>query len=338
MFWKMVMLLRLNLRQRGVNMKKAKFQAHVANLTRSQLEDALRSVSEFSNLESWKMKHLGIGEMMHTYVLSKGSKRYFVKEVKPHEAQVNYFLCVLDLEHLPSAVYPQLLDKNVLVMPFIEGGMMPETDRRPDYSLLRDFIQFQNKMNDRRFFDRYNKLGLHNFGRVDEGFFKRRVARNLKAGRANLIKAKKKYHLPIIEKYIEIADFLKLSQDKISEDFAGMPFARQHHDLREDNILGKKHNLIDWGSSYGYGPFMYDLSIFLVHDKRALDIFMKESEIAKKATKEQINRWLYAALADRFDDFCKWLIMPGMPFESSKSRLKKALEYNYKTYKYLLER
>jgi hypothetical protein len=316
---------------------KAKFQAHVANITRRELEEVLRSIPEFSDFNCWELKHLGIGEMMHTYILSKGNKRYFVKEVKPHEAQANYFLSILGLEHLPTTLYPELLDKKVLVMPFIEGGMMRERKRRIDYGLLHDFIKFQNKMNDKSFFDKYNRLGIHNFGRVDEGFFKGRVVRNLKAGRLNLLKAKRKYHIPIIDKYIEIADFLKPFANKISEEFASMPFARQHHDFREDNIISKRHLLIDWGSSYGYGPFMYDLAIFLIHDKKALNIFIKESNIARKATKEQIKRWLYVALVDRFDDFCKWHLKPGTPNEISKIRLKKVLEYNYKTYEYLLK-
>lgn len=321
-------------------MKKLKFQAHVANITKDQLEEILRSVPEFSDLKNWEMKHLGIGEMMHTYILSKGNRKYFVKEVKPHEAQVNYFLSILNLKHLPYAVYPELLEKNVLVMSFIGGGMMPEVKRKINYGLLKDFIKFQNRMNNKRFFDKYNKQGLNNFDekgvKSKNGFFIKRGPKNLKIGRQNLLKLKIKYHLPIIDKYIEIADFLKPNQKEISSDFGSMPFARQHHDLREDNIIGRDHKLIDWGSSYGYGPFMYDLAIFLVHDKKALDIFMKESDMTRKVSKEQIQRWLYVALADRFNDFCKWHIRLGTPNERSKSRLKKALEYNYLTYKKLI--
>jgi len=322
-------------------MKRAKFQAHVGELTWSQIQDALQSIKEFSNLKEWHIKHLGIGEMTHTYFLTRGSKEYFIKEVKPHEAQVNYFLCKLIFKHLPHAVYPELLDKKVLVLRQISGGMMPEKSRILDYGLLEDFIAFQNKMNDRHFFDRYNKFGINNFEmRSDKtrgGFFVERGPRNLKIGRLNLLKAKKKYKLAIIDKYIEIANHLKPIQPEISKEFGQMPFARQHHDFREDNILGKNHMLIDWGSSYGYGPFMYDLSLFLVSDKNALNILMKKSEIANRYSREQVERWIYVALADRFNDFCKWHIAPGTPNERTKARLQKALEYNYQTYKNLLK-
>lgn len=317
-------------------MKKAKFQAHVANMTQEQLKEVLRSVREFSNLESWNLKHLGIGEMLHTYTLSKGKKKYFVKEVKPHEAQVNYFLCILKLKHLSHAVYPELLEKNVLVLPFIKGGMMPQIDRKIDLNLIRDFTKFQNRLNDKEFFEKHNKFNLKNFSKKNDGWLTGRLQRNLAAGRINLVKLKKKYGWKIIDKYIEIADFLKLEENKLSEEFANMPFARQHHDFREDNILGKEHNLLDWGSSYGYGPFLYDLCLFLVNNKKAFDIFIKNSSIAKKYSKKQLERWLYVALADRFDDFCKWHLKSGTPNLISKTKLKNVLDYNYKTYKYLL--
>jgi hypothetical protein len=318
-------------------MRKAKFQAHVANLSFDQIKEALKCIVEFKNLEKWHIKHLGIGEMMHTYILSKGNKKYFVKEVKPHEAQVNYFLSIIKLKHIPFAVYPRLLDKNILVLNFIEGGMMPQKDRKIDIDLLKDFIKFQNKMNDKKFFDKYNIFKLNNFSTKNEGWFTGRLQRNLAAGRENLVKLKRKYNLPIIDKYLEIADYLKLDQDNISVEFANMPFARQHHDLREDNIIGKKHKLIDWGSSYGYGPFMYDLCLFLVNNKKAFDIFIKNSDIAKKYSIQQVKRWLYVALADRFDDFCKWHLRPGTPNLISKNKLKNVLNYNYKTYRYLLK-
>ena len=318
-------------------MKKVKFRGHVKNLEFNQIKAALIKIPEFSDFDSWKIKRLEVGEMHHTYLFFKSNKKYFIKEVKPHEAQVNYFLSILRLKHLPYSIYPKLLEKNILVLDFIEGGMMPQKNRKIDLDLVKNFAIFQNKMNDKSFFNKYNAFKLNNFSTKNDGWFTGRLQRNLAAGKINLIKLKKKYGWQIINKYLEIAEYLNLDQDKISEDFANMPFARQHHDLREDNILGKKHKLIDWGSSYGYGPFMYDLCLFLVGNKKAMQIFTKTSNIARKASKEQLKRWLYVALADRFDDFCKWHLRPRTPNLASKAKLRKILEYNYKTYKYLLD-
>ena len=318
-------------------MKKAKFQGHVKNITLKQIKFTLKSIPEFFDLNTWKIKHLGIGEMYNTYVFSKGKKKYFIKEVKPHEAQVNYFLSILKFKHIPYSVYPELLMKNILVLKFIEDGMMPLKDRIIDLNLLKEFTVFQNKMNDKKFFDKYNKIRLNNFSRKNNGWFTSRLERNLIFGRANLFKLKKKYNLSIIDRYIEIADFIKLDENRVSKDFADMPFARQHHDLREDNIIGKKHKLVDWGSSYGYGPFMYDVCLFLVNNKKAFNLFIKSSDIAIKASKERLKRWLYVALADRFTDFCKWHLREGTPNLVSKAKLDKVLKFNYQTYKDLLK-
>jgi hypothetical protein len=318
-------------------MKKARFQAHVKNMEFSDITKELAKIPEFSNIKDWKIKRLGIGEMFHTYIFSKGKKKYFIKETKEHEAQVNYFLAVLKLGHIPYSVYPELLKKNILVLNFIEGGMMPQTNRKIDLDLLKDFTIFQNKMTNKKFFDRYNILKLDNFSTKNDSWFTGRLQRNLAAGKENLIKLKRKYGWKIIDNYIKIADFLKLDEDNISKEFADMPFARQHHDLREDNIIGKKHKLIDWGSSYGYGPFVYDVCLFLINNKKAFDTFVKNSDIAKKYSRKQLERWLYVALADRFDDFCKWHLKPGTPNLISKNKLNRILNYNYKTYKYLLK-
>jgi hypothetical protein len=316
-------------------MKKVRFQGHVKNLDFFHIKNELKKIKEFSDFSNWKIKKLNVGEMHHTYIFSKEKKRYFIKEVKLHEAQVNYFLSILKLKHLPYSNYPEILRKNILILDFIDGGMMKQKSRKIDLDLVKDFAIFQNKMNDKKFFNRNNKFKLNNFSKKNNGWFTGRFERNLVYGKINLIKLKKRYKFPIINRYIQIADALKINENKISSEFANMPFARQHHDLREDNIIGKEHKLIDWGSSYGYGPFMYDLCLFLFDDK-TLNIFVKNSDIARKASKEQIKRWLYVALADRFTDFCKWHLRFGTPNLASKSRLKRILEYNYKTYKHLL--
>ena len=318
-------------------MKKSEFQGTIKEMEFSEIEKALKNIEEFSDFKSWSLKRLKIGEMYHTYVLSKGNKKYFIKEIKPHEAQILYFLNKINLKHIPGAVNLRLLDKKILLSEFIEGHMLKF--RKIDLGLLNDFIIFQNKMKDKKFFDRYNHFKLKNYSNSDNGFFKSRFKSELKTGRMNLINAKRKYTIPIIDKYLQICDYLKLNQDKISEDFSKMPFTRQHHDFKENNIIKSKNGdiLIDWGSSYGYGPFMYDLAIFLIHDKKALKILMNKSNLANKYSKAQIERWLYVSLAYRYTDFTNWYIRKKAPNLESEIKLKKILNYNYKTYSYLLK-
>ena len=150
---------------------KKKYLSYIGKLSKRDFMDILKEVKEFKNLNNWKIKKLNVGETIHTYILEKGKKRYFTKEVKPHEAQVNYFLSILKLKSLPYSIYPELLSKGILVMPFIKGRMLRE--KKISDSLLRDFVTFQNKMDDKSFSERYNITKLRNFSQKDGGFFRK---------------------------------------------------------------------------------------------------------------------------------------------------------------------
>ena len=93
----------------------------IGELSLEKIKELLRKEAKFKNLDSWKFEHLSIGEMKHKYKLSKGKEVYFIKEVKPHEAQMEYFLTKLKLPHLPYSEYPDLLKKGVLIRKFIKG-------------------------------------------------------------------------------------------------------------------------------------------------------------------------------------------------------------------------
>jgi hypothetical protein len=312
-----------------------KFLGHISNLDYGHIKRELNKITEFSDLSSWKIKKLNIGEMEHTYLFSKGDKKYFVKEVKPHEAQVNYFLCSLKLNHLPYSIHPELLKKRILVMPYLKGKMLRK--RKIDYNLLGDFIKFQNKMHNRIFFSKNNIMNLKNYSNKDEGFCIKNFNRDWNVGYKNIINLKKIYNLDIISKFIEIIDKINSERDKIIKEFSQMPFARQHHDFREDNILVTKKGqmLIDWGSSYGYGSFMYDYADFLINDRKALNLVVNESIFCKKVSKEKVKRWLYVSLIKKMFNMLCWYIPKGHHNIATKKRAKKMLEYEYKTYKVL---
>jgi aminoglycoside phosphotransferase (APT) family kinase protein len=115
-----------------------------------------------------------------------------------------------------------------------------------------------------------------------------------------------------------------------------MPFARQHHDFREGNILGENPQvIIDWGSSYGHGPFLYDLAPFLLNHQENLAIFIQHSDICKQAGRTAIKRWLYVAACARFMTFFTY-IRERADCEKVKD-LEAFLEYHYQTYGSLLQ-
>ena len=274
--------------------------------------------------------------MEHTYKISKGNKKYFLKELKPHEAQMEYFLSKLKLKSLPFSLYPKLLKQKILVRQFIVGRML--RSKNIDLKLIKDFAIMRNKMRNKSYFDKFNILKLKNYSQKDDGFYKKDLEGNFSKAMKVLNKLDK-YCLDEVENFKKILNLLKKDKLNIVKDFVNMPFAKQHQDFREDNIIVEKgrHKLIDWGSAYGYNPFMYDVAPFLVNNPKVLRMFTQTSKNCKGVSKEQISRWVYVALAARFLD----IIMSRLHFSENRTNTredcKKYLAYEYKTYRRLLD-
>jgi len=304
----------------------------IKSLSLKQIKSVLKE--EF---EGFKFEHIPLGEMYHTYKISKGKQTFFVKEVKIHEAQMEYFLSKLKYGHLPYSIFPKFLEKGILVRQYIKGNML--RSKNIDLGLVRDFACMRSEMNDKRFFNKHNIFKLDNFSRKDGGFYAKSLSQSFDFAPKRL-KELDKYKLREVEDYWEIYKHLKKNKKEIIKGFVSMPFAKQHQDFREDNIivdkLGKQ-NLIDWGSSYGYHPFMFDPAPFLVYNKKALKTYMDNLNFCKRASDAQISRWLYVGLAAKFFDNVKWRLDPSEYRADTKVKCKKYLAYEYETFKYLLE-
>jgi len=302
-----------------------------------EIKEILKKEKDFKDISKWKFEHIKLGEMQHKYKISKGKRVYFVKELKIHEAQMEYFLSVLKLEHLPYSLYPKLLNEKVLVRKFILGKML--RSKKIDLGLLRDFVIMRNKLNNEKFFDKYNILKLKNYSQKDDGFYEKGLKGNF-AYAPRVLKKLGKYKLKEVDDFWKILRHIKKDKKSIIKDSVNMPFAKQHQDFREDNIIvGKdgKQKLIDWGSSYGYRSFMYDPVPFLVNNPRALKAYIKNSDNCKGISDEQIKRWIYVALAARFLDVIRWRLHPNEKRAETKKSCKKFLSYEYKTYRELLK-
>lgn len=159
----------------------------------------------------------------------------------------------------------------------------------------------QNRLNDVEYFNRNNpqKYSLCRFSDRDNAFFRRGYIESFELGYRNLINLRERYSPSIVQKFIQLVEFLTEDKERIVDELANMPFAWQHHDFREDNIIGEKQVLVDWGSSYGYGPFMYDLAPFWLNNRRSLEVYTGSSEICRKEAKLRIERWVYVSAAVR---------------------------------------
>ena len=196
----------------------------------------------------------------------------------------------------------------------------------------------RNTMNDKDFFDKYNIFSLKNYSQKDDGFYKKGLENNFLYAPKSLEKLDK-YKLKEVDYFWKILKHVNKDKNKIIADYVNMPFAKQHQDFREDNIIvtiDNKQKLIDWGSSYGYHPFMQDLAPFLISNPKALKTYTKFSDNCKKATNQQIKRWLYVALVVRFLGVIRWRLDPCEQRANTKENCRKYINYEYETYQELL--
>jgi hypothetical protein len=293
----------------------------------SELTRHLKTKAEFSDLDRWTITAEELGRTsQHTYRLRRDDKDYFLKEVKDNERDILKRLVPLHLRHVIKVVYPDLLDSSILVAVYVRGGPIKSKDLEP--GLIRDFAAIQNHFNSSAFVSEAPK---------DDGFFFGRfLIRCFETGYNKLLQLQAR-GFTVVNRYVEIAEHLMQGQNQIVAEFSAMPFAQQHHDLREGSILGSNPQvIIDWGSSYGYGPFLYDLAPFLFNHKQNLEVLVQHSDICRGANPSTIERWLYIATCARFMSFFTYLQEQA---EAEKVLDVEAfLEYHYETYGGLLQR
>ncbi|MBN1399558.1 MAG: hypothetical protein JXA74_01900 [Anaerolineae bacterium] len=269
-----------------------------------QLEAVLRHEPAFSDLAAWAVTPvLGGSISPHTYRFQREGADYFVKEVKPNEARTLRLLAALDLCIAPRVIYPALLQEAVLVSEFIVGEH-PHC-KRLEPQLIVGLAELHNALNDEERVRRAAPEVAFRLAREDDGFYRRSITRCMDEGYAQLLRLKR-HGLAIVDEWVALADHLRARQARLSDAFVSMPFAWLHHDFREGSILGHPQRLIDWGSSYGHGPFLFDLAPFLVEDPAGLALFCAHSNICASVDRETIWGWLQAANGACFFGFLLW--------------------------------
>ena len=209
-----------------------------------------------------------------------------------------------------------------------------------DLNLIKEFAIMRNRLNEKRFFNEYNILKVKNFSQKDDGFCEEGIRKSFSQAQ-KILKKLNKYKLQEIDDFLEILKELGKNKGGIINDYISMPFAKQHQDFREDNIITDAkgtQKLIDQGSSYGYNPFLYDVAPFVVNNPKALNHYIKYSNNCNGISKEQIQKWLYAALVSRFFDVIKYRLHADEGRVNTREDCKKYLKYELKTYKWLIER
>ena len=292
----------------------------------------LQSSPTFHELERWTITDTDSGMTSpNSYRLQRGDRDYFVKEIKENEKRILGFLAHSGLEIAPRIVCPELLAQGIVVYEYVHGTALKSKMLPP--KLIRDYALLQNLLNREHVLRQTEALRGYTFDGVDDGFYRNSITRCIDQGYENLLQLRA-YDLPIVQAFVEIADHIRAYRTAITDDFAGMPFGWLHHDFREAHIIGDPPKLIDWGSSYGHGPFLFDLAPFLTNDARGLDTFIAHSDICRSATRAEIERWLYAANCASLGAFMLWRLgeLGYASLKQTRESCRTLLAYEYPSY------
>jgi Ser/Thr protein kinase RdoA (MazF antagonist) len=152
----------------------------------------------------------------------------------------------------------------------------------------------------------------HGFGwsAKDDGYYRKNTGTDLSGPVKCVQRAKRKFGWPVCDVYLEALASIEGRMTRIAREYVGMPFARLHYDLREDNVVGKPQRLADWGSSYGQGMFMYDVAIHIGGDAQARKAFVETSDICRKASERDVAGWLWLATCIRLTEKA-WAMDPN---------------------------
>lgn len=267
-----------------------------------QIKNLLIASGRFDDLDRYDISPVAGGTVSsNVYRLRRDGGDYLVKEVQPNERNTMQLLHRLGLAICQEIVCPELLEQFVLVTPFIAGE--PARGKSLEPELVADYAAMQNALNTRALFDSGNVPPRCKFTAADEGGFARGlIARGCTQGLKNL----QAVQLPVAKRYLAMADRIARDQERIADAHGSMPFGWLHHDFREANILGTPQTLVDWGSSWGHGPFLFDLAPFLALDDAAMRAFAAHSDICRQETQAEIDHWLRAALCAVFCGFLLW--------------------------------
>ena len=289
----------------------------------SALRARLETVPELSDLGTWEATPIsGGGTSRNVYRLRCGDRDLFVKEIKANERETWKLLSSLLLTHVQRLIHPKLLEHDILIVEYLVGGAIGHRDAI-EPGVIRDMAIVQNHLP-------HPELVADHPHRDD--FHGRYLAECLELAERSVVDLTA-LGIRGLEGYREVMSLLITQREQIVAEYAGMPSGWLHHDFREENILaGPPQFVADWGSSYGPGPFLFDLAPFLFGCPARLEVFTKSSELCDGTSRQAVERWLYIATAAR----CASLLRYALLLRPLRDELESYLAYHLEVYRGLL--
>jgi len=247
-----------------------------------ELIDLLLTEPDLADAHSAEVTPIAGGLTSPLHVRVRGGRYDLaVKLARNHERDILLRMQPLGLTHVERVLYPRLLQRNVLVTSYDASG--PIRDLRLAPTLVAEFAHIQNTLSVPSAHD--------DKGRAFYGTGAERWAR----GAVERWRALRTVS-PIVDRYEPLIGLIDRARDTLPTAYGGLPFARMHHDFREQNILaGPPQRIVDWGSSYGDGPFLFDLAPFCLGDATTWRVYRENSRICQAASPDQLRTWLWIA-------------------------------------------
>lgn len=212
-------------------------------------------------------------------------RRLVVKETRPNETLILRVLAHLGSDVSPRIHHPELLKASLLVWEYVT----PATPGPVSAALAQAYARFQNVTEDGTIFDELALPAKRDKSGHD--FYADTLIRCLAQGRENVRKMER-IGLQTPWTICEVLELVGAHPNELADGFGAAPFAWIHNDFRDENIVGADgdgggQRLIDWGSSYGYGPYLYDIAPYLLESDEAMRAYGAESTIWRHRTVDQ---------------------------------------------------
>lgn len=256
-----------------------------------------------------------------------GGRPLAVKVVRPNEALILRVLAHLRSPLVPSICCPKSIGEGLLIWHYLDPAAVGPL--HPD--LAKAYAQFHNATDDGKVFV---ELGLPaKLEKSGQEFYIDTLHRCFSAAMVNLAKLQG-YAWPVLDSVRKTMAKVGEREDQLAERFGNTPFAWIHNDFRNENIVGNPPKLIDWGSSYGYGPYLYDIGPYLVESDEAMRAFAGESAIYQSRSQSARQGDLLACTAAALTGYLHWHL-GDMLKDGEMERVRSALERRRKQYRRL---
>lgn len=256
-----------------------------------------------------------------------GGRPLAVKVVRPNEALILRVLAHLRSPLVPSIRCPKSIGEGLLIWHYLDPAAVGPL--HPD--LAKAYAQFHNATDDGKVFV---ELGLPvKLEKSGQEFYIDTLHRCLSAAMVNLATLQG-YAWPVLDSVRKTMAQVGEREDELAERFGNTPFAWVHNDFRDENLVGKPPKLIDWGSSYGYGPYLYDIGPYLVESDEAMRAFAGESAIYQSRSQGEREGDLLACTAAALTGYLHWHL-GDMLKDGDMERVGWALKRRHKQYERL---